>query len=148
MKKKLDLQVTLTDIGRARCANRRRCVLAQALDRQLGLGGKGYIRVDANGAGYTRDKERHLYHLPNTAVSYLRRFDEIGEAKGEMEARRAIRPRKFVLDFIKTTPIPPVASRKRKDQINARRNAVRAEEKGKGILPKTYRRYVGTSPIA
>ena len=144
---KLKLQVTVGDISRARCGNRRQCVLAQAIDRQFGLAGKGYVRVDASHAAYTKDGKRHRYHLSSKAVLYLRRFDVVGETKGEAEARRAINPQKFDMQLLDTKPIPPPADRKRKDQINKRRNTVRALERAKGILPTTYKRYTGLSPI-
>lgn len=137
------LKTTDADIAVAVCANRRRCLLAQAVDRQLALGGRGYIKVDANGLAYTKDKQRHTWHLPKTAVLSLRQFDEIGEHEGQIAARAAMRPASYRLIHVKSAPIPPPASRARKDKINARRNRIAAEERAQGIVRRTYKRYVG-----
>jgi hypothetical protein len=77
-------------------------------------------------------------------VQRLRRFDEIGERKGQIAARKALRPGSVTLTLISHEPIPPKQTRARMNQINARRNRIAAEERAQGIIPrKPYRRYVG-----
>lgn len=136
-------RVTVPDIARGECANRRQCVIAQALDRQFGLGGRGYIRVDANLIALTFDGHRYQYHPPRKAMAYLRRFDKIGELKGVQAAREAMQPAEFKCKLLDVKPIPESATAERKEQINhARRNRI-AELKARGIYREPHRRYAG-----
>lgn len=133
---KLKLRVLKQDIALAKCGNRRRCVLAQALNRQESLGGFGYIRVDANEMAFTKDRMRRHYHIPRRALIYLRNFDELGARKGEDVARLSTEPREFIFKLMEAHPAAPTASRERKDQINAARRK-------HGPRPKAAPRYVG-----
>jgi len=141
--KMITVRVIPVDIARGECANRRQCVIAQAVDRQFELGGRGYIRVDANEVSMTHGAKRYRYHPPRPLLTYLRRFDRIGEQQGLTAAREAMEPAAFVCKLLSANAIPPVASRKRKDQINDARRKRHAELKARGIYREPHRRYVG-----
>jgi len=61
MTKPLVLKPVRKDVATAVCQNRRECVLAHAVDRQLGLKGRGYVRVDANRMAMLRPP--HASHI-------------------------------------------------------------------------------------
>jgi hypothetical protein len=141
------LEITKNDIVTAKCGNRRQCVIAHAVDRQLQLGGLGYIKIEGNDAAYTQAGFRHLLRLPRTALVMLRDFDEIGASQGLETAREVMFSRcpiKYRLREVNVTKIPPPASRERKDQINARRNRIASEEHAQGIVRPKRKRYAGT----
>jgi hypothetical protein len=144
-RKTMVLQIADDDIATAVCGNRRRCVLAQALDRQLSLAGRGYIKADASGVRYNCQGYRQWFALPQPAIDMLRNFDEVGEKQGTMAARATITPgTSFKLTFIRQSKIPPKACRERMDQINRRRNQIAAEERTQGIIRRKRKRYTGT----
>ena len=118
-------------------------MIAQAVDRQFELGGFGYIRVDANEVAMTNNGTRYRYHPPVTMLKYLRRFDRLGEQKGLAAAREAMEPATFTCKLLSAKPIPPKASRERKDQINTARHKRTAELKARGVYREPHRRYVG-----
>ena len=96
VRKTVTLHIVATDIERGECANRRRCVLAQAVDREIGLAGKGYINVDAHEIAYTFDGWRYRYKPPRAAMRYLREFDQLGETQGWPLRARRCAPRRFI----------------------------------------------------
>jgi hypothetical protein len=146
----LTLEITKDDVTSAVCGNRRQCVIAHAIDRQLKLGGLGYISVDANKTAYTHAGYRHQCHPPKSALDLLRRFDEEGQRNGLHAARDMTlhelenHPIQFKLIEIRRSKISPPASRERKDQINRRRNGIAAEDRAQGIVrPAKRKRYTG-----
>jgi hypothetical protein len=140
----LTLHVITIDIAEGECANRHRCILALAANREMKLGGKGYVRVDANEISFTKNGIRYRYHPARAAMDYIRKFDEIGETRGLYAARVEMQPAVFRCTLFSANPIPPVASPARKAQINKARNRRNAELRAQGVLPrKPYRRYVG-----
>lgn len=138
------INVTQEDIDRGECGERAHCVIAQAIDRQFKLGGKGYIRVDANGWSATKDGIRYGYHSTHTMARYLRMFDELGAEHGVEKARTIVGPRRFGSKLVDVRPVTRSTTPERRAQINAARNRKLAAAKEKGIAPKKYLpRYVG-----
>lgn len=141
--KTITIKTIKDDFDRAVCANRRQCVFAHTFDRVFDLGGKGYIRVDANAAALTNSGMRYRYSPTRSMLTCVRTFDRIGATKGVAAARAAMKPSTYTLHLISATEIPPKVSRKRKDQINAARAAQRAEQRARGVYQKPQPRYVG-----
>jgi hypothetical protein len=140
----LDLCIIDQDIRHAECGNRARCLLALAIDRQFELGGKGYIRVDANEASFNFAGARWRWHLPKRAVKYLRAWDEAGEQLGVDAAREQFQPAQFELLLAASSPVSPQKTRARQDQINqARRRRDNAAKAAGQPHRKPALRYVG-----
>jgi len=141
----MKLEISQEDIMKAVCGNRRRCVIANALNRQFDLGGHGYVLVDGAGCAFTKEGWRYRWRLPRNAIRLLRDFDAIGETEGTDAARSYLEPTFFSLrEDGPRTKIPPPASRARKNQINRRRNRIAEENRKLGIKPPaSHRRYAG-----
>jgi hypothetical protein len=136
------------DVVTAECGNRRQCVLAQGTNRNLGLGGHGYIRVDAMGLAFTKGEWRYRLAMNIRAKNFLAAFDKLGELYG-LDGARAKTLEKmgkgvsFRFKLIERIKISPKASPARRQQINAARNARNAEKRARGEYVAPSPRYVG-----
>jgi hypothetical protein len=141
---KIKYQTTREDIHEADCGLPAKCMGAVCINREHELGGRGYIRFEANEVAFTKDDYRYLSRPFRNALEMLRDLDELGERVGETEARNLMDAREFTLELISVTKIPAKASRARKDQINRARQAREAQRRAIGLPAQEPRkRYSG-----
>lgn len=145
----LTLNVKPEDVLNAACGNRRQCVLAHAVNRQMGLGGQGYIKVDATGLAFTIDGQRHRFAMNLRAKQFLAEFDQVGETQGTEVARtvslsRLGTSRNFTFKRIDITPVTRVCTPAQRTKINERRVARDAAKRAQGEkVHRSSARYVG-----
>jgi hypothetical protein len=142
--KTITLRVRRADLAKAKCANPKYCALAIAIDRQLGLAGRGNVHVDANEAAWTEaDGSRVHYHQPAKAAGYVRTFDEIGAEKGEEIARAAMPEDYFTLTFLRRAPKRIFTPKQKQEQVAASHKSLLRQKLGLPPRPKKRLRYTG-----
>lgn len=146
----IPIEITQKIIDNSIPCQRKTCVQTQAaevaLRKQYGSGNY-YIKSDSAGITFTVGGYRYEGAFDRAGNRNLYKFDRahvkaIDTGKTEEEAcslaRAVLKPYRSQFIIVKAKKIPPVATRERKDQINALRNKKNAALRAKGLEPKKY----------
>lgn len=134
----IHLTITEKILRESICNNRRQCVIATAIKREiLGNDDHGYVNVGRYKDGrelasWNQSGLRYRALLPQEVVEAAHRYDETAQWSG---------PRRITLPLLESLPIPPKASKERMHQVYLARARLVSEMRRRGERPPAYDRW-------